>query len=219
MTTLTLAIVIVFCIGYFFIAIESVTKINKAAIALLMLVVTWTLFMLEPASYLPRAVGDQMASVVNEAIERHLGSTSTTLFFLMGAMTELPVPAMVSMVIPVYLLSISLKGQLTFIEKQSQNVRVSDLTSMQRKVIFFLGVGGLVSVPIFKSITHLPPFLGILMAVAGLLHRCRRLNAHYRQCCRCGSDGAGEDYLRMVHEAHFMGRLPRLYCWHPVLLD
>ena len=41
MTTLTLAIVIVFCIGYFFIAIESVTKINKAAIALLMLVVTW----------------------------------------------------------------------------------------------------------------------------------------------------------------------------------
>ena len=87
MTTLTLAIVIVFCIGYFFIAIESVTKINKAAIALLMLVATWTLFMLDPASYLPRAVGNQMASVVNEAIERHLGSTSTTLFFLMGAMT------------------------------------------------------------------------------------------------------------------------------------
>ena len=323
MTTLTLAIVSVFCIGYFFIAIESVTKINKAAIALLMLVATWALFMLDPASYLPRAVGDQMASVVNEAIERHLGSTSTTLFFLMGAMTivelvdqnggfnfvrdvmktrskcallwriafmtfflsaildnlttsivmimilrklvsdrkdriiyaslviiaansggaftpigdvttimlwnkgvitatgvisELLVPAVVSMVIPAYLLSLSLKGQLTFTEKQSQNVRVSDLTSMQRKVIFFLGVGGLVSVPIFKSITHLPPFLGILMA-AGLLHRCRRLNAHYRQCCRCGSDGAGEDYLRMVHEAHFMGRLPRLSCWHPVLLD
>lgn len=53
MTTLTLAIVIVFCIGYFFIAIESITKINKAAIALLMLVATWTLFMLDPASYLP----------------------------------------------------------------------------------------------------------------------------------------------------------------------
>lgn len=87
MTTLTLAIVIVFCIGYFFIAIESVTKINKAAIALLLLVATWTLFMLDPASYLPSAVGDQMASVVSEVIERHLGSTSTTLFFLMGAMT------------------------------------------------------------------------------------------------------------------------------------
>ena len=87
MTTLTLAIVIVFCIGYFFIAIESITKINKAAIALLMLVATWTLFMLDPASYLPRTVYDQKESVVSEAIERHLGSTSTTLFFLMGAMT------------------------------------------------------------------------------------------------------------------------------------
>ena len=87
MSTLTLAIVIVFCIGYLFIAIESVTKINKAAIALLMLVATWTLFMISPDSYLQTAIGEQLAAVVSETIERHLGSTSTTLFFLMGAMT------------------------------------------------------------------------------------------------------------------------------------
>ena len=35
MTPLTVAIVVAFCIGYFFIAIESVTKVNKAAIAFL----------------------------------------------------------------------------------------------------------------------------------------------------------------------------------------
>ena len=87
MTALTSTILIVFCIGYFFIAIESVTKINKAAVALLMLVATWSLFMLNPAGYLPAAIGDQTASVVSEVIERHLGSTSATLFFLMGAMT------------------------------------------------------------------------------------------------------------------------------------
>lgn len=273
MTALTLAIVIAFCIGYFFIAIESLTKINKAAIALLMLVATWALFMLDPASYLPSAVGDQMASVVSEVIERHLGSASTTLFFLMGAMTivelidqnggfnfvrdmmlartkrtllwriafmtfflsaildnlttsivmimilrklvsdhkdriiyaslviiaansggaftpigdvttimlwnkgvitasgiisELFVPAIVSMVIPAYLLSRSLKGQLKLAEKQPQNVHVNDLTAMQRKVIFSLGIGGLIAVPIFKSITHLPPFVGILL-VLGVL--------------------------------------------------
>lgn len=273
MTTLTLAIVIVFCIGYFFIAIESITKINKAAIALLMLVATWTLFMLDPASYLPRTVGDQMESVVSEAIERHLGSTSTTLFFLMGAMTivelvdqnggfnfvrdvmktrskrallwriafmtfilsaildnlttsivmimilrklvsdrndriiyaslviiaansggaftpigdvttimlwnkgvitalgvisELLVPSVISMVIPAYVLSLSLKGQLTFTTEQPRTVQASDLTAMQRKIIFFLGVGGLIFVPIFKSITLLPPFVGILL-VLGVL--------------------------------------------------
>lgn len=273
MTALTLAIVIAFCIGYFFIAIESLTKINKAAIALLMLVATWALFMLDPASYLPSAVGDQMASVVSEVIERHLDSASTTLFFLMGAMTivelidqnggfnfvrdmmlartkrallwriafmtfflsaildnlttsivmimilrklvrdrkdriiyaslviiaansggaftpigdvttimlwnkgvitalgvisELLVPSVISMVIPAYVLSLSLKGQLTFTTEQPRTVQASDLTAMQRKIIFFLGVGGLIFVPIFKSITLLPPFVGILL-VLGVL--------------------------------------------------
>ncbi len=36
MSSLTIAIVITFCIGYLLIAVESVTKVNKAAIALLM---------------------------------------------------------------------------------------------------------------------------------------------------------------------------------------
>ena len=273
MSTLTLAIVIVFCIGYFFIAIESVTKINKAAVALLMLVLTWSLFMIAPDSYLPAAVGDHVASAVSEVIERHLGSTSTTLFFLMGAMTivelvdqnggfnfvrnmiqtrskrsllwriafmtfclsaildnlttsivmimilrklvserndriiyaslvviaansggafspigdvttimlwnkgvitaagvilKLLIPSLVSMVIPAYLLSLSLKGELAFTGNMAQTVRTDELTEMQRKIIFFLGVGGLMFVPIFKSITHLPPFVGILL-VLGLL--------------------------------------------------
>ena len=48
MTTLSIIIVAVFCIGYLLIAIESVTKINKAAIALLMFMLCWTLFMIDP---------------------------------------------------------------------------------------------------------------------------------------------------------------------------
>ena len=286
MSTLTLAIVIVFCIGYLFIAIESVTKINKAAIALLMLVATWTLFMISPDSYLPTAIGEQLAAVVSEAIERHLGSTSTTLFFLMGAMTivelvdqnggfnfvrdvmhthskrgllwriafmtfflsaildnlttsivmimilrklvsdhkdrivyaslviiaansggafspigdvttimlwnkgvitalgvisELLIPSIVSMVIPAYVLSLTLKGSLTFTAEQAQTVQASDLTATQRKVIFFLGVGGLIFVPIFKSITHLPPFVGILLVLGVLWTVTEVFYAHLKE--------------------------------------
>ena len=286
MSTLTLAIVIVFCIGYLFIAIESVTKINKAAIALLMLVATWTLFMISPDSYLPMATGEQLAAVVSETIERHLGSTSTTLFFLMGAMTivelvdqnggfnfvrdvmhthskrgllwriafmtfflsaildnlttsivmimilrklvsdhkdriiyaslviiaansggafspigdvttimlwnkgvitalgvisELLIPSIVSMVIPAYVLSLSLKGSLTFTAEQSQTLQASGLTAMQRKVIFFLGVGGLIFVPIFKSITHLPPFVGILLVLGVLWTVTEVFYAHLKE--------------------------------------
>ena len=273
MSTLTLAIVIVFCIGYFCIAIESLTKINKAAIALLMFVATWTLFMFDPASYVPEAIGANIASAVSSVIEHHLGSTATTLFFLMGAMTivelvdqnggfnfvrdtlqtkskrallwriafmtfilsaildnlttsivmimilrklvsdkkdrliyaalvviaansggafspigdvttimlwnkgvitaagvimEIFIPSLVSMVIPAYILSLSLKGNLE-IQQDTIVVEETDgLSAGQRKTIFFLGVGGLIFVPIFKTITHLPPFVGILL-VLGVL--------------------------------------------------
>ena len=45
---------------------------------------------------------------------------------------------------------------------------MSHFTQAQRNIIFWLGVGGLVFVPIFKTITHLPPFMGILL-VLGVL--------------------------------------------------
>ena len=51
MSTLTILIVTVFCIGYLCIALESVTKVNKAAIALLMCVFCWTLLMMGPGAY------------------------------------------------------------------------------------------------------------------------------------------------------------------------
>lgn len=273
MSSLTIAIITAFVIGYFCIAIESVTKVNKAAIALLMFVVCWTLFMIDPAQYLANAIGEGKALAVSSVIEHHLGSTSTTLFFLMGAMTivelvdqnggfnfvrdmlqthskktllwriafmtfilsaildnlttsivmimilrklvsdkkdrliyaalvvisansggafspigdvttimlwnkgvitaagvimEIFIPSLVSMVIPAYILSFSLKGNLSFTKDQAHSFQASELTTSQRKIIFFLGVGGLIFVPIFKSITHLPPFIGILL-VLGIL--------------------------------------------------
>ena len=266
-------IVTVFVVGYFFIAIESVTKVNKAAIALLMFVGCWTIFMCDPSQYLATAIGDKVGAVVSETIEHHLGSTATTLFFLMGAMTivelvdqnggfnfvrdtlktkskkallwriafmtfilsaildnlttsivmimilrklvsehkdriiyaalvviaansggafspigdvttimlwnkgvitaggvitELLIPSVISMVIPAYILTFSLQGDLTVPENSTATTAASEFTAMQRKTVFFLGVGGLIFVPIFKSITHLPPFVGILL-VLGLL--------------------------------------------------
>lgn len=272
MTTLTALIVAVFVLGYFLIAIESLTKINKAAIALLMFVGCWTIFMFDPGQYLA-AIGDKIPQAVSEVIEHHLGTTSTTLFFLMGAMTivelvdqnggfnfvrdlmrttskrsllwriaimtfflsaildnlttsivmimilrklvsdhkdrikyaslviiaansggafspigdvttimlwnkglitaagvikEIFIPSVVSMVIPAFIMQYTLKGKLGYAATPQAATSASDLTARQRKVIFFLGVGGLIFVPIFKSITHLPPFVGILL-VLGVL--------------------------------------------------
>ena len=52
MATLTISIIVVFVLGYALIATESLTKVNKAAIALLMLVGCWTLYMMDPMQYL-----------------------------------------------------------------------------------------------------------------------------------------------------------------------
>ena len=273
MPTLTLIIIAVFVLGYFFIAIESITKINKAAIALLMFVCCWTLFMLNPGAYIELPDPTHVQLAVSEVIEKHLGSTSTTLFFLMGAMTivelvdqnggfnfvrdmlktkskrsllwriagltfilsaildnlttsivmimiirklvadhkdrliygslvviaansggafspigdvttimlwnkgvitaagvitEIFIPSVVSAVIPAYILSLYLKGDLATPTGDLGEDEDDILSARQRKSIFFLGVGGLIFVPIFKTITHLPPFVGILL-VLGVL--------------------------------------------------
>ena len=84
MTTITLLIIIAFVIGYACIATESVLEINKAAIALLMCVACWTLFMMSPETYIQ---GSDVLAQVSEKIKVSLGDTAETLFFLMGAMT------------------------------------------------------------------------------------------------------------------------------------
>lgn len=272
MSTLTLVIVIVFIIGYACIALESVIKVNKAAIALLMFIACWTLFMIDPNAYLILESGEDIIRKATEIIEDHLGETSSTLFFLMGAMTivelvdqnggfdfvrtslrttnkrkllwrivfmtfflsaildnlttsivmimvlhklvaersdrliyasmvviaansggafspigdvttimlwnvgavtstgvitEIFVPSLVSMVIPAFILQYSLKGKLQMPENEG-DAEEQELSKHERRTVFFMGVGGLIFVPIFKGLTGLPPFMGILL-VLGLL--------------------------------------------------
>ena len=87
MSTLTICIVVAFVAGYLCIALESFTKVNKAAIALLMCVVCWTLLMIDPSSFYPQIVDGSVIHHISEVIEHHLGDAGGTLFFLMGAMT------------------------------------------------------------------------------------------------------------------------------------
>ncbi len=93
MTSFAIAIVVVFVIGYMFIALESVTKINKAAIALLMCVVCWSLYSIGCAegAILPGDLfgqgGLESPGDIGKVLEEYLGEAGTTLFFLMGAMT------------------------------------------------------------------------------------------------------------------------------------
>ena len=87
----------------------------------------------------------------------------------LGVIKEVLLPSIISMAIPAFVLQYSLKGELVVPASNEATATVSqDFTNGQRKAIFFLGVGGLMLVPVFKSITHLPPFTGILL-VLGIL--------------------------------------------------
>ena len=272
MSTLTICIVTLFVIGYLCIALESLTRVNKAAVALLMCVGCWTLLMFGPAQYYPAIVASDVVHHIAEVIEHHLGDAAGTLFFLMGAMTiveivdsnggfnfvrdaiktrskrklmwrvafmtfflsaildnlttsivmimvlrklvqsrgdrmlyaalviisansggafspigdvttimlwikgvittqgvltEIFIPSLVSMIIPAAIISLQLNGKFDK-EQNLPKAEVSQFTKVQRDIIFWLGVGGLVFVPVFKTLTHLPPFMGILL-VLGIL--------------------------------------------------
>lgn len=101
-----------------------------------------------------------------------IGDVTTILLWAKGNVTVsalikfVLLPSIVAMLIPAYLVSRQLKGILPVAEKPMRER--TDITDRERTLIFCLGVGGLIAVPIFKSLTHLPPFVGILF-VLGIL--------------------------------------------------
>lgn len=257
------ALICIFIAGYFLIAVENWTGINKAAVSLLMAVICWALFYW--------AYGDSVENV--SAFTQALGETSEILFFLLGAMVIVEVvdtnggfdffrrklfsrskvellwkltfctfflsavldnmttaiimvmildklvsdkkdklmyasmvilaansggafspigdvttimlwvkgnistfgvirslflPSLVSVIIPTVIVSFFLKGKLPQVSThvEAEENRTIGITGKESILIFCIGVGGLLFVPIFRFITGLPPFMGILLILA-----------------------------------------------------
>lgn len=101
-----------------------------------------------------------------------IGDVTTIMLWVKGNVTAqalicyVLLPSIVSMVLPLLVLSRSLKGELEPMESHSDTE--GTISVSERNTIFCLGVGGLIFVPVFKTITHLPPFVGMLL-VLGML--------------------------------------------------
>ncbi len=97
-----------------------------------------------------------------------IGDITTTMLWIGGQITVLPtvkdiiLPSIVCAVVPVYILSRKMKGDFPPGSVQT----VYKTTSLERKVILSLGIGALLFVPIFKTITHLPPYMGMLFGLS-----------------------------------------------------
>lgn len=110
-----------------------------------------------------------------------IGDVTTTMLWIGGQITAgnivitLILPSLVCMIIPLLYLQFTLKGELG---EESHHAHSSgsghghghggNVPVRGSKTMLILGVGGLISVPIFKTVTHLPPYLGMLLALGVL---------------------------------------------------
>ncbi len=119
-----------------------------------------------------------------------IGDITTIMLWIGGQVTAVNiitsviVPSIVCMIVPLIYITFKLKGN---IQRPSDSEALEHImnptTPFERKFIFFLGVAGLLFVPVFKTVTQLPPYIGILLSLGvmwlttELLHRSKNYEA------------------------------------------
>jgi Na+/H+ antiporter NhaD/arsenite permease-like protein len=113
-----------------------------------------------------------------------IGDVTTTMLWIGKQITaaniivELFVPSLVCMLVPLIYLTFTQKGEVErpVVSQEAEHLR-NKTTAFERNMIFFLGVALLLFVPVFKTLTHLPPYmgmmfgLGVLWVVTEIIHR------------------------------------------------
>ncbi|MDK9722989.1 MAG: sodium:proton antiporter NhaD [Rhodospirillales bacterium] len=112
-----------------------------------------------------------------------IGDVTTTMLWIGGQITTLAIikgvflPSIVSMIVPLGITAYALRGRAVISKELVESDHGIRTTEFERNLMFFLGLGILVAVPAFKTITHLPPFMGILFGlgilwlVGDIVHR------------------------------------------------
>jgi Na+/H+ antiporter NhaD/arsenite permease-like protein len=97
-----------------------------------------------------------------------IGDVTTTMLWIGGRISSLNIirklffPSVMNMLAPLAILSFFVKGRSAPSSERHEEIPIP---RWQRKLVFFLGVGLLIAVPIFNLITGIPPYLGILFAL------------------------------------------------------
>lgn len=126
-----------------------------------------------------------------------IGDVTTTMLWIGGQITSwniiinLILPSLVCLFTPLFALSFIMKGSVERPANVIAAVTTSPATDFEKKIIFFMGIGVFLFVPIFKSITHLPPFMGILLGL-GVLWVITEIINHQK-------DEEEKDVLSVVH--------------------
>ncbi|MDA3893467.1 MAG: sodium:proton antiporter NhaD [Salinivirgaceae bacterium] len=99
-----------------------------------------------------------------------IGDVTTIMLWIGGQVTTLKIivgvflPSLVCMVVPLIVLSFTQKGE---VKRPNVKDNEDEYTSLfEQKLLLIMGVAGLLFVPIFKTVTHLPPYMGMLLSLS-----------------------------------------------------
>jgi Na+/H+ antiporter NhaD/arsenite permease-like protein len=111
-----------------------------------------------------------------------IGDVTTIMLWIGGQITAVNIilyvilPSLVTMIVPLIIVSFMMKGNVQ--RPVLENGDTAEFTtSFERKLLLIMGVSALLFVPVFKTVTHLPPYMGMLFGlgviwlVTEILHR------------------------------------------------
>ena len=110
-----------------------------------------------------------------------IGDVTTTMLWIGGQLTtttivgNLILPSIVCLLVPLAVLSARLKGEIDRPSAEAEE-EWDPTTPFERNLVFAAGVAGLLFVPFFKTVTHLPPFMGMMLSLGVLWMLTERLH-------------------------------------------
>jgi len=102
-----------------------------------------------------------------------IGDVTTTMLWIKkqlpdvgNIVVDLIVPSLVAMLVPLGIMSFTFKGTVERpMKTENADHYLNPTTSTERIIVFALGFLGLIFVPVFKTVTHLPPFMGMMLSL------------------------------------------------------
>ncbi len=101
-----------------------------------------------------------------------IGDVTTTMLWIGGQVTAtaimkgLLLPSLVSLIVPLIYLSFTMKGNIQAFDSKDIKADKNILLARKHSIIMLIaGLGMLLLVPVFKTVTHLPPYMGVLLGL------------------------------------------------------
>jgi Na+/H+ antiporter NhaD/arsenite permease-like protein len=99
-----------------------------------------------------------------------IGDVTTTMLWIGGQITafkiilKLIIPSLVCLIVPMFLISLRFRGDVEKPQEITEN-NSSGLPERHKRIVLFSGIAVLIAVPVFKTFTGLPPYMGILLGL------------------------------------------------------